>query len=97
MKLFKGSALILAGMLLCSCAAEQKLSKQEVAESISDISSDEEGNVSIVLEDGRVFSLGNLKGEKVKMVKMAKQQFRQLLKMAKMERTEQMAKMVETE
>ena len=66
MKLFKGSALILAGMLLCSCAAEQKLSKQEVAESISDISSDEEGNVSIVLEDGRVFSLGNLKGEKGK-------------------------------
>lgn len=66
MKLFKGSALILAGMLLCSCAAEQKLSKQEVAESISDISSDEEGNVSIVLEDGRVFSLGNFKGEKGK-------------------------------
>jgi hypothetical protein len=66
MKLFKGSALILAGMLLCSCATEQKLSKQEVAESISDISSDEEGNVSIVLEDGRVFSLGNLKGEKGK-------------------------------
>ena len=64
MKLFKGSALILAGMLLCSCTAEQKISKQEVAESISDISSDEEGNVSIVLEDGRVFSLGNLKGEK---------------------------------
>lgn len=64
MKLLKGSALIFAGMLLCSCAAEQKLSKQEVAESISDISSDEEGNVSIVLEDGRVFSLGNFKGEK---------------------------------
>lgn len=66
MKLLKGTTLILAGMLLCSCAAEQKLSKQEVAESISDISSDEEGNVSIVLEDGRVFSLGNLKGEKGK-------------------------------
>ena len=66
MKLFKGSALILAGMLLCSCTTEQKISKQEVAESISDISSDEEGNVSIVLEDGRVFSLGNLKGEKGK-------------------------------
>ena len=66
MKLFKGTALILSGMLLCSCATEQKLSKQEVAESISDISSDEEGNVSIVLEDGRVFSLGNLKGEKGK-------------------------------
>lgn len=64
MKLFKGSALILAGMLLCSCTAEQKISKQEVAESISDISSDEDWNVSIVLEDGRVFSLGNLKGEK---------------------------------
>ena len=66
MKLLKGTALILAGMLLCSCAAEHKISKQEVAESISDISSDEEGNVSIVLEDGRVFSLGNLKGEKGK-------------------------------
>lgn len=64
MKLFKGSALILAGMLLCSYTVEQKISKQEVAESISDISSDEEGNVSIVLEDDRVFSLGNLKGEK---------------------------------
>ena len=64
MKLLKGTALILAGMLLCSCAEEHKISKQEVAESISDISSDEEGNVSIVLEDGRVFSLGNLKGEK---------------------------------
>ena len=66
MKLLKGTTLILAGMLLCSCTTEQKLSKQEVAESISDISSDEEGNVSIVLEDGRVFSLGNLKGEKGK-------------------------------
>lgn len=66
MKLLKGTTLILAGMLLCSCAAEHKISKQEVAESISDISSDEEGNVSIVLEDGRVFSLGNLKGEKGK-------------------------------
>lgn len=66
MKLLKGTTLILSGMLLCSCATEQKLSKQEVAESISDISSDEEGNVSIVLEDGRVFSLGNLKGEKGK-------------------------------
>lgn len=66
MKLFKRSALILAGMLLCSCTTEHKISKQEVAESISDISSDEEGNVSIVLEDGRVFSLGNLKGEKGK-------------------------------
>ncbi len=64
MKLLKGTTLILAGVLLCSCAVEQKISKQEVAESISDISSDEEGNVSIVLEDGRVFSLGNLKGEK---------------------------------
>ena len=57
MKLLKGTALILTGVLLCSCAVEQKISKQEVAESISDISSDEEGNVSIVLEDGRVFSL----------------------------------------
>ena len=57
MKLLKGTTLILAGVLLCSCAVEQKISKQEVAESISDISSDEEGNVSIVLEDGRVFSL----------------------------------------
>lgn len=66
MKLLKGTALILAGMLLCSCITEHKISKQEVAESISDISSDEEGNVSIVLEDGRVFSLGNLKGEKGK-------------------------------
>lgn len=64
MKLLRGTTLILAGMLLCSCAVEQKISKQEVAESISDISSDEEGNVSIVLEDGRFFSLGNLKGEK---------------------------------
>lgn len=64
MKLLRGTTLILAGVLLCSCAVEQKISKQEVAESISDISSDEEGNVSIVLEDGRVFSLGNLKGEK---------------------------------
>lgn len=64
MKLLKGTTLILAGMLLCSCTTEHKISKQEVAESISDISSDEEGNVSIVLEDGRVFSLGNLKGEK---------------------------------
>lgn len=64
MKLLKGTALIFAGMLLCSCITEQKISKQEVAESISDISSDEEGNVSIVLEDGRVFSLGNFKGEK---------------------------------
>lgn len=64
MKLLKGTTLILAGMLLCSCTEEHKISKQEVAESISDISSDEEGNVSIVLEDGRVFSLGNLKGEK---------------------------------
>lgn len=64
MKLLKGTTLILAGVLLCSCAVEQKISKQEVAESISDISSDEEGNVSIVLEDGRVFSLGNLKGKK---------------------------------
>lgn len=63
MKLLRGTTLILAGVLLCSCAVEQKISKQEVAESISDISSDEEGNVSIVLEDGRVFSLGNLKGE----------------------------------
>lgn len=66
MKLLKGTTLILAGMLLCSCTTEHKISKQEVAESISDISSDEEGNVSIVLEDGRVFSLGNLKGEKGK-------------------------------
>lgn len=64
MKLLRGTTLILAGVLLCSCAVEQKISKQEVAESISDILSDEEGNVSIVLEDGRVFSLGNLKGEK---------------------------------
>lgn len=64
MKLLKGTTLILVGVLLCSCAVEQKISKQEVAESISDISSDEEGNVSIVLEDGRFFSLGNLKGEK---------------------------------
>lgn len=64
MKLLRGTTLILAGVLLCSCAVEQKISKQEVAESISEISSDEEGNVSIVLEDGRVFSLGNLKGEK---------------------------------
>lgn len=64
MKLLKGTTLILAGMLLCSCTTEQKISKQEVAESISDISSDEEGNVSIVLEDGRTFSLGNFKGEK---------------------------------
>lgn len=64
MKLLKGTTLILAGMLLCSCTTEHKISKQEVAESISDISSDEEGNVSIVLEDGRFFSLGNLKGEK---------------------------------
>lgn len=64
MKLLRGTTLILAGVLLCSCAVEQKISKQEVAESISDISSDEEGNVSIVLEDGRFFSLGNLKGEK---------------------------------
>lgn len=63
MKLLRETTLILAGVLLCSCAVEQKISKQEVAESISDISSDEEGNVSIVLEDGRVFSLGNLKGE----------------------------------
>lgn len=50
-------------VMLCGCTNSEITSK-DVAKAISDISSDNEGNVTISLIDGRTFSLGNLKGEK---------------------------------
>ena len=53
-------------ILLTGCQKKEtnQYTELEVAKAIADISSDEEGNVLIKLIDGRIFTLGNLKGEK---------------------------------
>ena len=48
----------------CKKEEEKEYTSMDVAEAIADISSDEDGNVLIKLVDGRMFTLGNLKGEK---------------------------------
>ena len=48
----------------CKKEEEKEYTAMDVAGAIADISSDEDGNVLIKLVDGRMFTLGNLKGEK---------------------------------
>ena len=48
----------------CKKEEEKEYTSMDVAGAIADISSDEDGNVLIKLVDGRMFTLGNLKGEK---------------------------------
>ena len=54
------SALLLTA--LCGCKSE--ITADDVSKAIADIYSDNEGNVTIALSDGREFNLGNMKGEK---------------------------------
>ena len=58
--------LLIILLLLTGCAKEEEkeYTSMDVAGAIADITSDEEGNVLIKLIDGRMFTLGNLKGEK---------------------------------
>lgn len=58
--------LLIILLLLMGCAKEEEkeYTAMDVAGAIADITSDEEGNVLIKLVDGRMFTLGNLKGEK---------------------------------
>lgn len=58
--------LLIILLLLTGCAKEEEkeYTTMDVAGAIADITSDEEGNVLIKLVDGRMFTLGNLKGEK---------------------------------
>ncbi len=49
---------------LFGCNKNKDITAKEVADSIADISTDNEGNVMVTLINGKTFSLGNLKGEK---------------------------------
>ena len=41
-----------------------EIPSDDISRAIADIYSENEGNVTIVLTDGRVFNLGNMKGDK---------------------------------
>ena len=58
------SLFILLTLFACQKNKTDECTELDVAKAIADIKSDEEGNVIIELIDGRIFMIGNLKGEK---------------------------------
>ncbi len=51
-------------LMLFGCDSKKDYTAQDVADSIADISADNEGNVIVTLVNGKTFSLGNMNGEK---------------------------------
>ena len=51
-------------MLVSLYGCKNEITSDDVSKAIADIYSDNEGNVTIALSDGREFNLGNMKGEK---------------------------------
>lgn len=58
------SLFIILNLSACQKETKTEYTEVDVAKAIADITSDEDGNVIIKLVDGRMFVLGNLKGEK---------------------------------